>query len=79
MMLSVVLDGNLLEEVVLELMILLNNVNLMYLQLVQKVMMKGISVCARTLMKSVCLKAYAGLVNRSSVCTREIMCQVAYG
>ena len=30
-------------------------------------------------MKSVCDKAYAGLINRSSVCMREITCQVAYG
>ena len=42
-------------------------------------MMKGISVCARKMIKSVCLKAYAGLLNRSSICMREIMCQVAYG
>ena len=30
-------------------------------------------------MKSVCHKAYAGLLHRSSVYTREITCQVAYG
>ena len=29
-------------------------------------------------MKSVCLKAYAGLSRRSSVCTRKSTCQVAY-
>ena len=42
------------------------------------VMMKEISVCARTMMKSVCLKAYACLSRRSSVCTRKSTCQVAY-
>ena len=41
-------------------------------------MMKGIPVCARPMMKSECLKAYAGLSRRSSVCTRESTCQVAY-
>ena len=42
------------------------------------VMMKGISVCARTMMKSVCLKAYAGFSRISNVCTRKSTCQVTY-
>ena len=51
---------------------------MMCLQSNSDVMMKGISVCARTMMKSVCLKAYAGFSSRSSVCTRKRTCQVAY-
>ena len=41
-------------------------------------MMKGIPVCGRPVMKSVCLKAYAGLSSISSICTRESTCQVMY-
>ena len=51
---------------------------MMCLQSISDVMMKGISVCAITMMKSVCLKEYAGLSRRSSVCTRKSTCQVAY-
>ena len=67
----VVLNGNCLD-------ILFNDVNLMCLQSNSDVMMKGIPVCARKMMESVCLKAYAGLSRRSSVCTRKSTCQVAY-
>ena len=51
---------------------------MMCLQRNSVLMMKGISVCARTMMKSVCLKAYVGLSRRSSVCTRKSTCQVVY-
>ena len=37
------------------------------------------SVCARSMIKRVCLKAYADLPSRSRVCTRETTFQVAYG
>ena len=50
----------------------------MYLQSEQKVQKKEISVRARTMMKSVCYKAYTGLLRRRRVCTRKSMCQVAY-
>ena len=52
---------------------------MMCLQSNSVVMMNGISVCARTMMKSVCLKAYAVLSRISSVCTRKRTCQVTYG
>ena len=39
---------------------------------------RNVSMC-QNMMKRVCLKAYADLPRRSSVCTREITCQVAYG
>ena len=50
----------------------------MYLQSEQKVQKKEISVRARTMIKSVCHKAYAGLLRRRRVCTQKSMCQVAY-
>ena len=56
----------------------INDVNLMCLQSSSDVMMKGIPVCSRPMMKSVCLKAYAGLSRRSSVCTRKSTYQVTY-
>ena len=37
------------------------------------------STCAKSMVKRVCLKAYADLSRRSRVCTRKITCQVAYG
>ena len=80
MMMSVVLDGNPLDEDDGNLLDELGiDVNLMYRQLVQKEMMKGISVCIETMIKRVYLKAYTDLSTRSSVCTRDITCQVAYG
>ena len=52
---------------------------MMCLQRNSDVMMKGISVCARTMMKSVCHKAYMGLLKGSHVCTWKRTCQVVYG
>ena len=57
---------------------LVNDVNLMCLHSSSDVMVKGIPVCARPMMKNVCLKAYVGLSRVSSVCTREITFQVVY-
>ena len=73
---SVVLDGNLSDEVVLD--ELVNDVNLMYLQSVQKLQKKESTVCARRMSNKVCNEAYAGLFRRSHVCTRKGSCQVAY-
>ena len=45
----------------------LDEVNLMYLQCVQKAMKKGI----QNVLNLVCLKAYADMSRGSRVCTRE--------
>ena len=37
------------------------------------------STCAKSLIKRVCLKAYADMSRGSRVCTRERTCQVVYG
>ena len=37
------------------------------------------SICARSMMKRVCLLVYADWPRGSRVCTRKITCQVAYG
>ena len=71
-------DGNLLDEVVIDgicLDELVIDVNLICIEGNDE----RNSVCARTMMKRVCLKAYASLSSQSSVCTREITFQVTYG
>ena len=68
MMQSVVLDGNLSDEVV----------NLVYLQSIQKLQKKESIVCARRMSNKVCNEAYAGLFRRSRICTWKRSCQVAY-
>ena len=56
----------------------LNEVNLMYLQRVQKTVKKGIQIMLKS-GERVCLKEYADLSKGSRVCMRKRTFQVAYG